>query len=159
MKRNIMKKLLLVLAAVLLIAALAACGPDNDTAPAPDDPDAPPAEQTPEGMVPETGTDLTAEEEELVMAGETIYNNECAACHMEDGSGANEIYPALAQNPFVTADDPEPVIEIVLYGQGAMPSFAERLDDEDIAAVVSYIRNSWGNEASVVTPEEVQQVR
>jgi mono/diheme cytochrome c family protein len=144
-----------VLFATILILALAACGHDNGTAPAPDDPD--PALED-DGLVPSTGY-LTEEEEEFVNTGGMIYINECATCHIEDGTGSDEIFPALAQNPFVTSEDPEPVIEIVLHGRGAMPPFAERLDDESIAAVVSYIRNAWGNEASLVTPAEVGQVR
>jgi mono/diheme cytochrome c family protein len=55
--------------------------------------------------------------------------------------------------------DPEPVIEIVVDGQGAMPAFGDELDDEEIAAVVSYIRNTWGNDAGVVDPAAVEALR
>jgi mono/diheme cytochrome c family protein len=153
-EKQMSKKVIQVLLIMVLVFAIAACAPDNDVN------GTPAVEETPdEDVIPETGVDLTADEQHLMDIGETVYTAECAACHMEDGTGANDIYPALAGNPFVEDQDPEPVIEIILFGRGAMPSFGERLDDEEIAGVVSYIRNTWGNNASMVTPEEVQQVR
>jgi cytochrome c oxidase subunit II len=148
------RKLLSVLLIMLLAFAIAACEPANDVQPTPM------LEETPgEDEIPRTGVEMDEDEAHLMDVGETVYIAECAACHMEDGTGSDGIFPALVDNPLVLDDDPGPVIEIVLYGRGAMPSFGERLDDEQIAGVVTYIRNTWGNDASVVTPEEVQQAR
>jgi mono/diheme cytochrome c family protein len=126
---------------------LVACSPEEPV-------DAPPAETPPppDGEIPATG------EEELMQIGEQVYAGQCAACHMEDGSGDGDLYPPLDDNPFVTGD-PEAVIEIVLLGEGAMPAFGGVLTDEEAAGVVTYIRNAWTNDASVVTEEDVQAVR
>lgn len=93
-------------------------------------------------------------EDELISRGEEVYMENCAMCHQPNGQGAGG-YPALAGNSFVTADDPSGPIEVVMEGRGAMPSFGGQLPDEDIAAVVSYIRNSWENQAPVVQVSDV----
>lgn len=89
--------------------------------------------------------------------GEEVYENQCASCHQSSGEGVEGQFPALRDNDFVTGD-PEPVIDIVLHGRGAMPAFAN-LEDEEIAAVVSYIRNAWDNEVDAVTEDEVAERR
>jgi glucose/arabinose dehydrogenase/cytochrome c5 len=110
----------------------------------------------------ETGQDaaptqeMTADQDQLVQVGQQVFANQCTACHGAQGEAA--MGPGMANNSFVTQADPEPVIRIVVHGQGAMPGFGDRLTDEQIAGVVSYIRNAFGNNASVVTPEEVEQV-
>jgi glucose/arabinose dehydrogenase/cytochrome c5 len=93
-------------------------------------------------------------DEELISTGEQVYDDNCATCHQPDGQGSGG-YPALAGNSFVTADDPSGVIEIVTNGRGSMPSFGDQLEPEEIAAVASYVRNSWENEASVVQVADV----
>ena len=98
------------------------------------------------------GTD----DEELIAAGEELYTNSCARCHQPDGEGFAPIYPHLAGNPLVTLHDPDPVIEIVLEGSGGMRGFRNTMDQEELAQVISYIRNAWGNEASTVTPTRVK---
>jgi cytochrome c6 len=95
---------------------------------------------------------------QLVAIGEQVYIDQCMACHQQDGSGMGQVYPALDNNPFVTGD-PEPVIEIVLYGEGSMPAFNRILADEEVAGVVSFIRRAWSNRADFVTLELVQAAR
>lgn len=113
------------------------------------------AQATPEPAAsPAAGDDAA-----LIQMGEEIYTGVCIACHQAAGRGIEGIYPALAGNPFVTLEDPRPVVETVLYGRGGMPRFGGIYSDEQIAGVVSYIRNAWGNRASVVTPDYVAQVR
>ena len=100
--------------------------------------------------------------------GERIYADHCADCHGEQGEGVRGMYPALADNRAVTLDTPTNVVSAVLRGgfppttagnprPFGMPPYATLLSDEDIAAVVSYIRNAWGNQASSVTAWEVQR--
>ncbi len=89
--------------------------------------------------------------------GGGIFAGSCAACHAADGSG--QVGPALTGNEFVTQQDPAPVINTVLTGRGEMPAFQDQLSDEEIAAVISFIRNSWGNAASEVDPQQVQEQR
>ena len=66
------------------------------------------------------------------------------------------VYPTLVSSDIVTGDA-ESVVHILLNGRGGMPSFAADLSNEEIAAVISYVRTSWGNEAEVVTPEMVAE--
>jgi mono/diheme cytochrome c family protein len=77
--------------------------------------------------------------------GAAIYSDVCAACHMPDGRGARGAgaYPALAGNSKLAAADY--AVSMVLNGRGAMPPFANWLDDQQIAAVVNFIRSHFGN--------------
>lgn len=78
--------------------------------------------------------------------GETIYRAVCVACHMPDGQGATGAghYPALAGNENLAhADYP---VHLIVHGQKAMPPVGEMLDDEQVAAVVNYIRTHFGND-------------
>jgi mono/diheme cytochrome c family protein len=92
---------------------------------------------------------------QIISRGHQIYVEYCAECHQIDGSGWSHLYPKLAGNPIVTLSDTAPIVETVLYGQGAMPAFRIKLPGDDIAAVLSYIRNSWGNTALPVSPRSV----
>jgi mono/diheme cytochrome c family protein len=102
--------------------------------------------------------------------GGKIYTQQCAQCHQPAGEGSGTAWPALAGNPTVTAPSPVNAIRMVLDGGYApataanprphgMPPFGQLLNDGDIAMLVSYIRNSWGNEAGGVTPLEVKRAR
>lgn len=104
-----------------------------------------------------------AQESELLARGEEIYTNTCIACHQAGGTGAESdvaftYYPPLAGNPFVTLEDPVPVVNTVLFGRAGMPSF-RGMSDEEIASVITYTRQSWSNDASAVSPELVAEVR
>jgi len=98
---------------------------------------------------------------ELVARGEKVYAANCVACHQASGQGLAAMKaPALAGNKFVTGAEPGP-IDTVLNGRPntAMQAFKGQLSDTDIAAVISYARNSWGNKASDVQPAEVKARR
>lgn len=104
-------------------------------------------------------------------AGAAEYVDSCAACHRTDGRGYKRFFPALRGNPVVLADDATSLIHIVLSGstlpgvQGApttvvMPGFGWRLNDQQVADVVNFIRTSWGNRAmKAVTAHDVAEVR
>lgn len=95
--------------------------------------------------------------DDLVNQGQAVFQQECAVCHQAGGQGMG-VFPALAGNDFVTGDI-GPVLDNIINGQGAMPPFA-RLSDTEIAAVATYIRNSFGNETGdVVQPADVQAAR
>ncbi|MGC4108543.1 MAG: cytochrome c [Thermomicrobiales bacterium] len=106
----------------------------------------------------ESSPAATATSDQLAM-GEKIFGNVCIACHQPGGAGVPGIFPNLAGNPLVTLDDPTYVITTVLNGRGGMPRFAGTYDDEQIAAIVTYIRSAWGNTGAPVTAEEVAKVR
>lgn len=96
---------------------------------------------------------------ELIANGEKIFNNVCIACHQPGGVGVTGIFPALDKNPLLTADDPTYFITTVLNGRGGMPTFRGTYSDEQIASVVTYVRQAWDNKAPAVTAEEVKKIR
>ncbi|MBG7621603.1 cytochrome c [Herbaspirillum sp. AP02] len=102
--------------------------------------------------------------------GAMAFLNNCAACHRSSGKGYDETFPTLALSPTVNAENPASLIRIVLEGaempwthkaptQFAMPGFASRLSDQEVADVVTFIRSSWGNQASSVSASDVAKVR
>jgi mono/diheme cytochrome c family protein len=105
--------------------------------------------------------------------GAKIYSDLCLACHMATGSGNAGQAPPLAGSEWVLAPKPDRIIRIAYNGLAgpvqvlgqtwtlAMPNIGEaaNLSNEDFAALMTYIRNSWGNKASIVTPEQVAAAR
>ncbi|NQZ03173.1 cytochrome c oxidase subunit II [Idiomarina sp.] len=93
--------------------------------------------------------DMEMSMDELMAMGEKIYNSTCAACHQPNGQGIPGTFPALAGSPI--ASKPENLdkhVDIVVHGvQGsAMQAFAQQLTMQELAAVVTYERNAWGND-------------
>ena len=103
-----------------------------------------------------THTELPPNGAELYTNGRSIYLEYCAECHQTSGTGVPNVIPRLAGNPVVTLEDPIPIIETVEFGQGSMTGFRDRLTSDDIAAVLTYIRNTWGNHAVPVSPRQIQ---
>ena len=98
---------------------------------------------------------------DLMARGEKVYAANCVACHAAAGQGTPAMTaPALAGNKLVTGAKEQPV-DVVLNGRPntAMQPFAKQLNDSEIAAVVTYARNSWGNKADEVQPAEVKARR
>jgi cytochrome c oxidase subunit II len=93
----------------------------------------------------------------LMEAGKNAYQANCSACHQADGSGLPPTFPSLHGSAVVTGPV-DPQIAQVLKGKNAMPPFAY-LSDKDIAAAITYTRNSWGNDAGVVQPVQVAAAR
>jgi mono/diheme cytochrome c family protein len=109
-------------------------------------------------------------EDGMLRAGEAIYLDNCAACHTSAGNGIPRLFPALKGSPSVQSADPASLIRVVLRGAQsvatdpaptgpAMPALGWKLSDEEVAAVVTYIRNSWGNAASAVSAGNVESAR
>lgn len=96
--------------------------------------------------------------QQLINAGEQVYAGSCASCHQSNGAGTSA-YPALDNSALLTADDASQAIELVLHGRGEMPGFEDDLSNRQIAAVLSYTRNAWGNDAPVVRVAQVRQAR
>jgi mono/diheme cytochrome c family protein len=105
-----------------------------------------------------------------MQVGEAIFVDTCSACHTRDGAGIEHMFPRLAGNAIVKQGDPTTLVRIILTGvrgagtdalptSPAMPSFGYRLDDSQVAAVVTYIRNAWGNAASAVDADAVKALR
>ncbi len=102
--------------------------------------------------------------------GAKQYLSHCEGCHLANGLGYKNKFPALALNTMVNNPDPGSLIKIVLNGATntgtqhnetdySMPAFANTLNDEDIAEILSFIRSSWGNQASEISASEVSEVR
>ncbi|HEY0825862.1 MAG TPA: c-type cytochrome [Ramlibacter sp.] len=102
--------------------------------------------------------------------GGKLYEQHCASCHGERGEGVPRAYPPLAGNRAVTMPVTQNLVQVVLYGgfppatRGqprpfGMPPFATVLSDADVAAVLTYVRSSWGNKAAPVTELSVGQQR
>lgn len=109
-------------------------------------------------------------EDTLMKTGEAVYVDNCAACHGTNGSGVQGLFPTLAGSAMAQQTDTTSLIRILLDGTqsvataraptgAAMPSFAWKLDDAEAAAVLTYIRNSWGNSAAAVSPGDVKSGR
>jgi len=98
---------------------------------------------------------------ELIARGEKVYAGICVACHQASGQGSPALKaPALAGNKFVVGAEQGP-IDTVLNGRPntAMQAFKQQLSDTEIAAVITYARNTWGNKGSDVQPAEVKARR
>ena len=113
---------------------------------------------------------VTAPSSTQMASGEKLYKGACIACHELDGRGAPRIYPPLPGNANLQSQNPASAIRIVLDGAetittprapntGSMPPYASKMSDQEVADVVSYIRNAWGNTAPAVTAAEVAKAR
>lgn len=107
--------------------------------------------------------DLSIPESAMAMDGEQLFAANCVACHQPTGRGLPGVFPPLAGSEWVNGD-PHVLVQILLHGisgelqvngsiySGAMPTFGNQFDDAQIAAIASYIRRSWGNNAVRVQP-------
>ena len=116
------------------------------------------------------GTDVIPPPAAVIDLGQTVYLAQCSACHRADGTGMPSAYPPLAGNASIQMDVSVNPLRMVLNGgyppQTAdndrpygMPPFAQILSDEEVAAVVTYIRVAWGNHGALVTPREANAMR
>lgn len=95
---------------------------------------------------------------DLNSRGEKVYATNCAACHQPAGTGLPGVFPALKGSKIVT-EDKAAHIDVVLNGKNAMPPFLG-LSDVDLAAVITYERNAWGNDTGEkVSPSEITAAR
>ncbi|MFV5701332.1 c-type cytochrome [Flavobacterium sp. XS2P12] len=102
-----------------------------------------------------------------IVRGKSVYNTQCASCHMEDGNGIEGVFPPLSKSNYFK--DKNRLVKVVTIGlrgpivvngvnyDGEMPG--NKLTDQQVADVLNYVRNSWGNEAKAVLPSEIQQAK
>jgi mono/diheme cytochrome c family protein len=106
----------------------------------------------------------------VLTQGRQVYDEHCAGCHGAQGQGVPGLYPALAGNRAVALPSPNNVIKAILHGGFSpatagnprpfgMPPYAQALSDEQIAAVASHLRQSWGHAASAVSTLDVLRAR
>lgn len=105
-----------------------------------------------------------------MIEGGAVYADECSACHRQDGAGEAGLFPTLRGSAVVQAGNPATLLHVVLEGAqsvatrvaptaSAMPAFGKMLNDQQIADVLTYIRNSWGNAAAPVDKDAVATAR
>ncbi len=105
-----------------------------------------------------------------VERGAGLFIDNCIGCHMSDGGGIPGVFPRFSRSAAIQADNPDTVIHIVLDGAQvpptpskpaafAMPAFGWKLSDQEIADVVNYIRNTWGNRAPLTDAGAVASLR
>ncbi len=94
----------------------------------------------------------------LMAEGQKVYAQYCGACHQANGEGLPPAFPTLKGGKVTTGPAPEHIRQ-VLKGKNAMQPFAATLNDQQLAAVITFERNSWGNNASVVQPADVKAQR
>lgn len=99
--------------------------------------------------------------DELKSKGEVVYKANCLACHQANGQGIKGVFPAIDGSPLANLKENIPAhIHQVIYGKGIMPAFGEQLSDSEIAAVVTFVRNNWGNKTGhVIQPKDVLAAR
>ncbi len=114
---------------------------------------------------------LTGADQATMDRGAKVYKGYCSSCHQANGQGLSTIYPPLAKSDWLKNTPKEKVIEAVVYGlkgpitvngkkyNGVMNPMPTNYKDEDIAAVITYVYNSWGNPGTVVTVADVQKVK
>ncbi len=109
-------------------------------------------------------------DEKVMAAGGAIYFDQCSACHVSNGSGVPRFFAPLAGSGKANDPDPTTVIRVILEGARAvptkahptplsMPAFDWKLTDEQVAAVATYVRTSWGNRGGAVSASEVEDLR
>jgi mono/diheme cytochrome c family protein len=123
--------------------------------------DLPPREETPAPLAPS---------EPVMRSGEALYVDHCAACHVGTGTGVADLFPPLKSSAMVQSSDPTTLLQIVLHGTQnvatdlaptgpAMPAFGWKLSDDQIADLLTYMRNAWDNAASRVSANAVKSLR
>jgi mono/diheme cytochrome c family protein len=125
--------------------------------------------------LPQTPTDTDPREvpraaPAVLERGGKLYADHCASCHGDQGQGVRGAYPPLARNRAVNLPVTANLVQVVLHGgfppatagqprPFGMPPFALQLSDADVAAVLTYLRSSWGNRSAPVTELAVTQQR
>ncbi|MFC5437885.1 c-type cytochrome [Rhodanobacter umsongensis] len=113
---------------------------------------------------------VAAADADTMKAGAALYLDNCEGCHLRAGTGEAGAFPPLKNSSAIQAVQPDTLIAVILQGAHvpatradptglAMPAFADRLDDTEVAQLTTYIRNAWGNRASSVAGDAVHDLR
>ena len=157
--RNELRRGAAMAAAWVAYCTLAACGGSKENA----------ASQAGAGAAPAAAPAVAAA---AAPSGQQVFQR-CAVCHQANGQGVPGSFPPLAGSEWATAANTALPIRVVLHGlqgavtvkgqkfNGAMPAYGtmQPMSDSDVAAVLTYVRSSWGNAASAVTPAQVAEQR
>jgi cytochrome c oxidase subunit 2 len=109
------------------------------------------AEKKQEQVAAAEASSVEMTKDELMTKGEAVYKANCLACHQANGEGVQGVFPAIAGSQLATKpENLQAHITQIIYGKNLMPAFGEQLNDGDIASVVTYTRNSFGNDTGDV---------
>ncbi|MGH8213138.1 MAG: c-type cytochrome [Rhodanobacteraceae bacterium] len=108
--------------------------------------------------------------DDTMREGQGLYVDDCAGCHMQRGEGIANAFPPLRESSAIQAAEPQLLIAVILQGAKspatkakptglAMPAFGSKLDDAQVAALTTYIRNEWSNRAATVSESDVSKLR
>jgi len=107
---------------------------------------------------PSTAQAFTKEQQ--MQQGEKVFMGTCAVCHQASGEGMPPVYPALKGSPIATGPLPKHMSRVLFGKPGtAMQAFKDQFSDEELAAVITFERNSWGNSGAVVQPTDIQAAK
>ena len=90
--------------------------------------------------------------------GERLFLENCAECHQKDGKGIPNIYPALAGNELVEGSGAD-VALVLIIGRGEMPSFDGAISPEEMAHIVNYVRNAFGNQGELISAQTINSLK
>ncbi len=114
---------------------------------------------------------VAAPDKAVMTKGEKVYKGYCMTCHQANGQGMSTIYPPLAKSDYLTKKSKSDVIRAVVFGlsgkmqvngknfNGVMTPLPGNYKNEDIAAVITYVYNSWGNAGGTVTVKDVEAAK
>ena len=120
-------------------------------------------------MRPQANAAGTLTKEQQIQAGAALFKGTCSTCHQENGEGMANVFPPLAKSDFLQAN-PRRAIEIVLNGltgpvtvngatyNSVMPPMSQLTDDE-VANILTYVMNSWGNSGQPISKKQVAETR
>ncbi len=109
-------------------------------------------------------------EQDFMQKGEKVYNRVCLVCHQSDGSGVPMMYPPVIESSYISGNT-DSLIVLILEGMSGpvvvkgeqynsiMPPQKDVLDDKEIADLINFLRNSYGNSGEPVNPEQVARMR
>ena len=86
------------------------------------------------------------DELEILENGKSLYKSRCSGCHQQAGTGSTTIGAPALKGSAVARGSADILIRTVLFGRGSMPAFRYSLDDAELARILSYVRNAWGND-------------
>jgi mono/diheme cytochrome c family protein len=103
-----------------------------------------------------------------IARGKEIYTNFCISCHLEQGTGIENLYPPLAKADYMMKDKNRSILQVLKGANGEMkvngktynaPMTGFDLTDEQVSDVLNYCRNSWGNKGGAIKPEDVANAK
>lgn len=105
---------------------------------------------------------------ESIKRGKVVYETYCISCHQADGKGIAKVFPPLAKSDYLMADKIRSIKQVLYGAEGEMvvngetynvPMTGFALSNQEVADVLNYVRNNWGNKGEIVKPEEVAKVK